>query len=380
MGRGFWLGRLTLAAAAWLASAALHPGNLAVAGDGKASWQLEWEKTLQAARQEGQVTLYASSAYEEVFREFQKRYPEIRVNFIVGTGGPSAQRILSERRAGKNLADLYLSGAATGYNVLYKGRVLDPIRPILVLPEVTDESKWWRGKHKYMDDEKMYLFAFNEVVLPFVAYNNKMVNPAEFSSYWDLLNPKWKGRIAAMDPTMGSAVDTHLVFIISQPALGPNYLSRLLAEMDITASRDARQIVDWLGSGRYAISLFTTPSRADLNVAKDQGLPVDWLGPKSLKEGTGTSTSNGNVGLINRAPHPNAAKVAINWLLTREGQIYYQKAQYGSDSLRVDIPKNQVAAYARRQEGVHYIETDAPERRNMEPIRKIIDEVWKRRK
>ena len=150
--------------------------------------------------------------------------------------------------------------------------------------------------------------------------------------------------------------------------------------MDITASRDARQIVDWLGSGRYAISLFTTPSRADLNVAKDQGLPVDWLGPKSLKEGTGTSTSNGNVGLINRAPHPNAAKVAINWLLTREGQILYQKAQYGSDSLRVDIPKNQVAAYARRQEGVQYIETDAPERRNMDVIRKIIDEAWKKRR
>jgi iron(III) transport system substrate-binding protein len=359
---------------------ALHLGNPPFAAEGKPSWQVDWEKTLQAAKQEGQVTLYASSAYEEVFREFQKRYPEIRVNFVAGTGGPSAQRILSERRAGKNIADLYLSGAATGYNVLYKAKVLDPIKPLLVLPEVTDESKWWRGKHKYMDDEKMYLFAFNEVVLPFVAYNNKQVNPSEFSSYWDLLNPKWKGKIAAMDPTMGSAVDTHLVFITSTPALGPNYLQRMLSEMDITASRDSRQIVDWLGSGRFAISLFTTPSRADLNVAKDQGLPVDWLGPKSLKEGTGTSTSNGNVGLINRAPHPNSAKVAINWLLTREGQIAYQKAQYGSDSLRIDIPKDQVAGYARRQEGVQYIETDAPERRNMDVIRKIIDEAWKKRR
>jgi len=375
-----WFWKLMVAGVAGLVSATLHLGNFAIAGEGKPAWQADWEKTLQAAKQEGQVTLYASQAYEEVFREFQKRFPEIRLNMVIGNGGPSAQRILSERRAGKNIADLYLSGAATGYNSLYKGKVLDPIKPILVLPEVTEESKWWRGRHKYMDDEKMHLFAFNEVVLPFVAYNNKLVNAGEFSSYWDLLQPKWKGKIAAMDPTMGSAVDTHLVFITSSPALGPNYLHRLLAEMDITASRDARQIVDWLGSGRYAISLFTTPSRADLNVAKDQGLPVDWLGPKSLKEGTGTSTSNGNVGLINHAPHPSAAKVAINWLLTREGQILYQKAQYGSDSLRVDIPKNQVAGYARRQEGVHYIETDAPERRNMDVIRKIIDEAWKKRR
>jgi iron(III) transport system substrate-binding protein len=371
--------RLALAGiAAWIC-VALHTSPLS-AGEAKPSWQVDWEKTLEAAKKEGQVMLYASAAYEETFREFQKRFPEIKVNMFISNGGPSAQRIMSERRAGKNIADLYLSGAATGYNVLYKGKVLDPIKPLLVLPEVTDQSKWWRGRHKYMDDEKMHLFAFNEVVLPFVAYNSKQLSPAEISSYWDFLNPKWKGKIVAMDPTMGSAVDTHLVFITSSPGLGPNYLHRLLSEMDITASRDARQIVDWLGSGRYAISIFTTPSRADLDVAKAQGLPVDWMGPKSLKEGTGTSTSNGNVGLINRAPHPNAAKVAINWLLSREGQIAYQKAQFGSDSLRTDIPKDNVAPYARRQEGVQYIETDAPERRNMDVIRKIVDEAWKKRR
>lgn len=346
----------------------------------KAAGQGEWERTLQGAKQEGQVTLYASQAYEDVFREFQKRFPEIKVVSVIGHGGPSAQRILSERRAGKHLADLYLSGAATGYNVLYKAKVLDPIKPVLILPEVADESKWWKGRHKYMDDDGMYLFAFNEVVLPFVAYNTKLVSPGEFKSYWDLLGPKWKGKIVAMDPTMGSAVDTHLVFMMSSPQLGPKFLRQLLGEMDITASRDARQIVDWLGAGRYSISIFTTPSRADLNVAKDQGLPVDWLGPKSLKEGAGTSTSNGNVGLINGAPHPNAAKVAVNWLLSREGQITYQRFQFGSDSLRVDIPKDNVAPYARRIEGVQYVETDSPERRNMEPIRKIIDEVWKKKK
>lgn len=342
--------------------------------------QAEWEKTIQAAEKEGEVTLYGSSVYEEVFREFHKRYPKIKVNHVIGRGADVSQRILSERRAGKYLADLFVFGAATGYNFLYKGKVLEPIKPLLILPEVRDESKWWKGRHRYMDDEGNYLLAFNEVVLPFVAYNTKQVAPKELRSYWDLIQPKWKGKIVGLDPTMGSAVDTHLVFIYHNPDLGPEFLRRLLGEMDVVVNRDTRQIVDWLATGRFAYSVFTTPSRADLSQAKQQGLPVDWVSPKDVKEGAGTSSSNGNVAFLNRAPHPNAAKVALNWLLSREGQILYQKFQFGSDSLRIDIPKDNVASYARRVEGVQYVETDSPERRNMEPINKILDEVLKKRR
>jgi ABC-type Fe3+ transport system substrate-binding protein len=163
--------------------------------------------------------------------------------------------------------------------------------------------------------------------------------------------------------------------------LGEKILRRLLGEMDLAASRDARQIIDSHGAGRYSISLLTTPSRADVDFAKSQGLPVDWFDPKQIREGMGISTSNGNIGLLNRAPHPNAAKVAINWLLSKEGQIHYQRLQFGSNSLRIDIPKDSIASYARRIEGVYYMETDRPELRIvMEHINSILDEVWKKRR
>jgi ABC-type Fe3+ transport system substrate-binding protein len=148
--------------------------------------------------------------------------------------------------------------------------------------------------------------------------------------------------------------------------------------MDAGASQDARQMVDWLGVGKYAISLFLTPSRADLNVAQGQGLPIEWFTPGTFKEGVPTSTINGNVGLMNQAPHPNAAKVAIKWLLSREGQMTYQKLHFGAQSLRVDIPKDDVPPFAARVEGVHYIETDTQSRPDMTPIRKIVGEVWKK--
>jgi ABC-type Fe3+ transport system substrate-binding protein len=355
---------------------ATSPRHFAEAEAAAATAKGNWEAIVQAGKREGQVTLYASGVYGEIFQEFQKKYPEIKVLHVSGRGADIAQRVMSERRAGKYLADVYILGAGTGH-YLYKAKVLDPIGPALLLPEVIDESKWWMGKHKYMDDEGKYVLAFNEGVLPFIGYNKKQVNSAEFRSYWDLLQPKWKGRMVAMDPTVRAAGD-HLAFILATPELGLNFIKKLFGEMDLTASADSRQIVDWLAVGRYSISLFTSPSRASLNLAQEQGLPVDWL--VDLKEGAGTSTSNGDVALFNRAPHPNAAVVAINWLLSREGQIAYQKYQYGSNSLRTDVPKDNVVPYTQRKAGFRYVGIDSPEWRGVtEQIPKIVSEMWKKR-
>lgn len=351
----------------------------ATGGEPRPPWQVEWDKTLQAARGEGRVVLYVSTQYDEFFREFQKKFPEIKVTTVVGLGPETIQRIMAERRAGKHFVDLYIGGATSGYNVLYKGKVLDPIKPGLILPEVVDHSKWWHGQQRYIDEEGQYLLSFNSVALPFVGYNSKLVKPDELKSYWDLLNPRWKGKIVAYDPTMGSAVDTALVFLYSNPQLGPGFLRRLLGETDLVATRDGRQITDWLGSGKFAISIFTTIGRIRLDDAKAQGLPVDWFGPKGLKEGVPLSTSTGNIALLNKAPHPNAAKIAVNWLLSREAQITYQRIFGDKDSLRIDIPKDHIGSWARRIEGVTYVQTDSPEGRNMEPIRRLVNEAWKKR-
>jgi len=350
------------------------------AGEARLSRQAEWDKTLQAAKKEGQVVMYVSDVYEEVFRQFQKRYPEIKVVVVPGAGNAIANRIMSERRAGKYLGDFYLGGSGTAHDVLLKAKVLDPVKPTLILPEVVDESKWWRGKHKYVDPQGEYIFAFNGLSQSYFHFNSKMVNPKEFKSYWDFLQPKWKGKILVMDPTMGGGVTGVLRFLYHTKALGPEFLTRFLGEMDLGVTRDLRQYVDWLAAGRFAIATFASADRADLYKAKEQGLTVDWFDPRIFKEGAPLSSSNGNLALMNNAPHPNAAKVAINWLLSREGQIAYQKFQEGADSLRVDIPKEGVASQTRRWEGVRYEVMDNPEWRDMEPIRQVVNEVWKKRK
>lgn len=338
--------------------------------------QAEWETVLAEAKKEGQVMIAGGSDVPELFKIFQKRYPEIKVVLIPGRTGELANRIMAERRAGKYLVDLYIIGATTMYAVLYKGKALDAIKPALILPEVVDESKWWRGKHMYLDDEDRYIFAFNGAVRSWFAYNTQLVNPKEIKSYWDLVNPKWKGKIVGLDPA-SSGAGAPLRFLYYHPELGQEFIKRLLNEMEITVSRDMRQITDWLGTGKFAISVLTAVSRTGLDEAKKQGLPIDWFGPKTFKEGAPLNSASGNVGLLNRAPHPNAAKIALNWLLSREAQIAYQKLGAEADSLRMDIPKDDVGPDSRRVEGVKFIVLD--ERMDIQPIRKFVSEVWKKK-
>lgn len=161
-------------------------------------------------------------------------------------------------------------------------------------------------------------------------------------------------------------------FIYNNPELGPRYLTRLFSETDITITRNRRQRLDWLANGRFSICLFCYSVRT----AKDQGLPVDTIEPYGLKEGASIVPIQGNLVLMNRAPHPNAAKVYINWLLSREGQLAYQRsrllAKSGADSLRIDIPKNDVPLENRRKKGGKYLRSVRPEWMDLTPARKLI--------
>lgn len=354
------------------------PGAALFAAETRADWKAEWEQTVEAAKKEGHLTLYVSDVYVEVFREFGKRYPEIKVTTVPGTGNQISQRLLAERRADKYLADLYLSGSDTAYNTFYKGKILDPVKPTLILPEVLDLSKWWSRRHVYADEEAQYIFAFNGMPQTYFNYNTRLVEPKEFRSYWDFVNPRWKGKIVVFDPTAMSGPQGALRFLYNNPAIGPGFLRRFLAEMDMTPTRDRRQLVDWLAQGKFAISALQSPDRADVDKAKQQGLPVDWFDATGFKEGAPLSSSNGNLALLNQAPHPNAARLAINWFLSREGQTVFQKIAYDKDSLRTDVPKDNVLPQFRRIEGIKYMMLENPEWRDMTPVFKLVKEVWKR--
>ena len=242
---------------------------------------------------------------------------------------------MAERRAGKFLVDMAMLGSGTMYRVFYKGRVLDPIPPALMLPEVTNLSLWWQRKHFYADPENKYVFITQgNISTGLVAYNSKQVNPEEIKSHWDLLNPKWRGKIVAWDTRRAGQLQ-NLKGLYYNQKLGAKFIVRFYGETDVTLSRNARQMVDWLGSGKYGL-YFMARERA-IEEAKAQGLPVDMI-PAPAEESY-ISSAMGNIGLFRNAPHPNAARLFLNWLLSRKGQIKWQK-YVDANSLREDIPKN----------------------------------------
>jgi iron(III) transport system substrate-binding protein len=329
------------------------------AAESKAGRQAEWEKIVAAAKKEGEIRLWGEQeiTHPEIIAGFSKEYPFVKPVTVSGRVGDLMPRIIAERRAGKYLADLYSGGlGGRSFFDFHKAGVLEPIKPALFLPDVVDGSKWLNGEHYYADAEKQSVFMYEGSVAGVgLHYNTGLADIREFKSYWDLLNPKWKGKILLFErPGVGSP---SVVRFYYNAQLGPDFLRRLLTEMEVTVSQDRRQSSDWLASGKFPICI----DCGDTDRAKQQGLPVDEFPHASLKEASYEIGTSGNSGLslINSAPNPNAARLFINWFLSQSGQTLWQnvmntKVQEPSDSMRIDVPKERVAPPARREEGRRY--------------------------
>ncbi len=360
-------------------TATLFYRHAVLAGEVRASWQDEWDKTVKAAEQEGQVVIYSLSEIGDIFANggFQRKFPKIKVSIVAARGGDHVSRIMAERRAGKFLADIADLGNTSPYT-LYQAKVLEPIASAFLLPEIGDESKWWQGKHQFIDPEGKYIFVYVAAPLYLLGYNTKLVNPGEFKSYWDLLKPKWKGKIVVFDLQAGGFAATRERFFYYHPELGPEFVRRLYGETDLTLYRRFPQGEDWLATGKYALCLCRHQS---ISEAKNQGLPVDLVEPSSFKEGVGVETRAKTLVLMNKAPHPNAAKIFISWFLSREGQMDFQKtsAKYtdagAEGSLRMDISKEDIPARNRINPGIKYIPQWHPEYFDMKTISQLIGQV-----
>lgn len=350
------------------------------AGMAKPDWQAEWERTLEAAKKEGQLVVYTGSTNSIFVREFQKEYPEIKV--VEGVRGSTAQRtqiLLAERRANKFTADILLgSPDHTLVGSLVRNGIVDELRPNFILQEVVNQSGWFNGKHHYMDTGGKYFFMFEgNVRAADIAYNTSLVRSEEIRSYWDILDSRWKGKIVVPDPRearVRGITNSGLMLFYHHPEFGPGFIKRLFGDMDITLSRDYTQMMNWLGRGKVAFNFFSK----DAEEARKQGLPVAEFPPSHFKEGGILTSSRGVIALVNRAPHPNAARVFINWVLSRKGQAIFQgmstEAGSPSNSMREDIPKDVVPAPYRRVRGVRYLEA-TPEMHDVEPIMNLVKEL-----
>ncbi|MGZ8479259.1 MAG: ABC transporter substrate-binding protein [Candidatus Binatia bacterium] len=343
-----------------------------------AAAQVRWDDVLRAAEKEGEVTVYATNSVGDlpvIWDAFKKKFPKIKLNSVgISTTAEIVTKVMAERRASQFLVDVVLGAPGATYNSLHRGKALDPLAPALILPEVTDLSKWWKGKHRYVDPEGQYVFVYQSSLYgPPVYHQTKLVSLDSLRSVWDLLDPKWKGKIIGLWPR-ANYVSTALLFMYHHPQIGPKFLERFYGgEMDITYFSDFRQGTDWLAAGKYPLCFLCRLRRA-----QEQGLPVAEISPYHFKEAPGIGSNNGAIGLMNSQPHPSAAKVFINWYLSREGQIAFRQANNTIEdetttSMREDLPAEVVPEAARRRKNVDYIEISRHDWMEWKPVGDLIN-------
>ena len=295
----------------------------------------DWESTLAAAKREGKVSVITdvtASLRDALTREFQKKYG-ISVELFGSAGREVPPRVAAERKAGQFLWDIYIHGSTTALQAMIPMGAFDPLEPALILQDVKDPKTWRGGAIEFLDPGKMVM-----VMTPFqrgtIFYNSNLVKGNEFTSHKDLLNPKWQGKLVVDDPRRGGPGVATFTFFYLHPELGPDFI-RALGKQQMTMLRDYAQEVDAVGQGRYPV-LVGGADFVAINRAK-QGVPIAIVDPRELREGTDVSPANGNLALFNRAPNPNAAKIYINWLLSKEGQTSFARAN-GYVSARLDVP------------------------------------------
>jgi ABC-type Fe3+ transport system substrate-binding protein len=345
----------------------------------KPAWQEKWDKALAGAKKEGKLVVYGPPGEQirnALTEGFGKAFPGISLEYSGGRSGAQAVQMKAERDGGLYTVDVFVGGPTTANFQLKPMGALDPIKPALILPQVTDTKNWRGNQLEFADKEETFDLVFVSQSSPPLIYNTKQAKEDEVDEVNDLLNPKWKGKIVINDPLVsGSAVP---VFRHLWVSLGPEKAKdyyRKLREHAGAVDRDQRRQIEWIAQGKYSVLL--APSLGVLAQLTERGIKVGVL--ETWKDiGTYVGASFGTVMLINKAPHPNAASVFINWLLTQEGQLAWSKAM-DHVSLRTDVPTDHLPRYTVPKSGVKYWRGFSEEAQTRTPEEeKLLKELFQR--
>jgi iron(III) transport system substrate-binding protein len=337
--------RLGVASAAGLAAlaAACSPAAPAAAPTAApaattASAASSWDEVVAAARQESSlnVATYAGTGYRKVMDDFEAAYPGIKVE---QTGFQSSSRdfvprFLQERQAGIFDWDIALMPSPEMLIQVVPTGGLAPVRPLLVHPDVVDDKNWTDGlAGGFVDTARQFSYAITRARSQSLWIDTNQVKPDEVKSYRDLLDPKWKGKLLAGDlRTKGSGFNTGTVLRLKTH--DDDILRKVYKDQDAVLSTDARQLTEFAARGSYPISLG----------AVSKPILLDFLAQgvgKNLKaipfpEVDYVFSGSNLIHVISKAPHPGAAKLFVNWVLTREGSTSFSR-NLQDNSRRADV-------------------------------------------
>lgn len=271
------------------------------------------------ARQEKEVMFYTSLIVDQVVRPladgFEKKYPFIKVVFLRNNSTQILQRILAEGKARASQADVV--AASVGASLKKTGYI-----QAFATPELAAYPK------EYLDPDN--LLAPTRFAYQGIGYNTKLVKPDEApQTYEDLLDPKWRGKMIWSQST-----DTGAPFFIShvRKIMGEDkaleYLKKLATQKIAVSGSSIRAILDQVIAGEHAIGI--SMALHHIAISKEKGAPVGGSIPAPVM------ARGGEIVLLKSAPHPHAAMLFLDYVLSAEGQAIFAEAQYYP--ARPDVP------------------------------------------
>ncbi len=321
----------------------------------RAAWENEWEKLVEAAKKEGKIGVFTLSGagYRNALAEFEKTFGITVEHQAENSSSVWVPKMQKEREAGIYSFDILVVPPNSALIRLKPSGAFDPIRPLIFRPDAMDDKVWPEGfDGQFMDAGKSLAFGHSLEINHNVAIDTNQVKPDEIKSVQDLLNPKWKGKMVIADVRSG-ATWLPLQVVRSRVPNPDDYIKRLLVDQEPVFMRDDRQRTESIVRGRNPIVLgivyATMKEFDDAGVAKH----VKFLDLPDMDYAVSYTAL-----LYNKAPHPNAAKLFINWFLTKEGQTIWSKA-VPINSARSDVEIVNPIAGATRGTRYHFISRES---------------------
>ena len=294
---------------------------------------------VDAAKREGRVVWYTTQRPPFAIaaaEAFQAKYG-IAVEHATYTSADVSLRIANEGRSGNMRADVF--DGSDGVGSLKAEGLVDQWLP--------DSAKRLPGRFY---DANGYWVASNTYILS-PAFNTALIpNNGQPKSYEDMLDPKWKGRMVwSTTPTMsGAAGFIGLVLRVYGEEKGLDFLKKLAGQKAMSV----------MGGPAALNQLVTSEAAFDIHVFTRQvidqaqkGAPVDWIPEMPALAVFAV------IGRPKGAPHPNAGKLLMDFLVTKEGQEIYSK--FGYVAVDPDIPlEDERMREAALDRNAHYFSPD----------------------
>ena len=316
----------------------------------KSAFEQQWAALIAAARAEGRLSVAAGGApsreYAPLLRYFSQKFG-VKAEMTTGPANQTITKVLAERGARRYTFDIALLHPNATNTQLMPAHaidpVLEPIVPLLFHPEVMDMSKWSGKKFYWGDKFQQYILIYAiqiEPKQPFL-YNTKKISDkdaATITDPWDYFDPKWKGLMAnpSFDEATSFVIMTEAYW---EPNMGSEWIRKFADQKTDVAFTNNRTLLDsWLVQGIRPLRPLQSMT-AELTQLQQAGAPIKEGGIPRKQPLLTPGGSGCCVSVFNRPAHPNAAKLFINWFLSREGQsqIHAVTPLLDRASLRLDI-------------------------------------------